>query len=63
MTPPPMLFSGKDKKSEGRPIIWPVSQEGKGYKNQSKHFEIEMVNLPSQSKTIVSSSVQAGLAA
>lgn len=70
MTPPPLLPSFNARKSSGSPIALPFFLfESDEIKKSTTFFSskieifILILLLPSQSSTIVSSSVQAGLAA
>lgn len=68
ITPPPLLPSLKYRKSVGNPIALPIIQKGDALLRQLIVHKIVLTKyhkreLPNQSQTIVSSSVQAGLAA
>jgi len=65
ITPPPLLPSLKYRKSVGSPIALPVIQKDDALLRKSIVLTeyISRIYLPNQSQTIVSSSVQAGLAA
>lgn len=71
MTPPPLLPSLKYKKSVGSPIALPIIQKDDTLLRKPIVRKIVQLfltkyngrELPNQSQTIVSSSVQAGLAA
>lgn len=58
MTPPPLLPSFKAKNSSGKPIAFPAN-----VLCDISTLKKTKQNLPNQSKTIVSNSVQAGAAA